>query len=87
MSSEDALGGYEPRKYRIPSLKEVFLPSAGDIKNLSFYLNDTLEIRIGYENFGQRLGHLRKTLRDPRFAVAKIKYIDLRFDDIVISPK
>jgi hypothetical protein len=25
MSSEDALGGYEPRKYNIPSLKDAFL--------------------------------------------------------------
>ena len=77
----------EIKRSRLPPGYRLTTIEAGDIKNLSFYLNDILEIRIGYENFGQRLRLLKKTLKDPRFAVEKIRYIDLRFEDIVISPR
>lgn len=60
---------------------------AGDIKGMSFYLANGLEIRIGDENFSQRLEVLKKTLRNPRLVVDRIKYIDLRFEEVVIGPK
>ena len=61
--------------------------NAGDAGNLSFYLAGGTEIRIGSENFSQRLRLLEKTIRDPRLVLDKIAYIDLRFQDPIIGPK
>lgn len=61
--------------------------SAGDAKNLSFYLKNGVEVRIGYEKFKERLALLKKVLRDPRLLLDKIKYIDLRFTDVAIGPR
>jgi len=60
---------------------------AQDGANLSFFLANGVEIKIGYSDFKQRLDVLGKTLKDPRLVLDKIKYIDLRFNDIYISPK
>jgi cell division septal protein FtsQ len=61
---------------------------AGDAKAMAFYLEDGLEVRIGNENFKERLGMLHRTLRDPRLVRERIKYLDLRFgEDAVIGPK
>lgn len=59
---------------------------AGDLENLSFYLASGVEVRIGPENFKDRLETLSRTLKDPRLVMDKIKYIDLRFKDVVIGP-
>ena len=58
-----------------------------DARNLSFYLKNGIEIRIGSENFRERLDLLGNTLRDPRLVMDMIKYIDVRFKDVVIGPK
>lgn len=55
--------------------------------NMSFYLAGGTEIRIGSENFKERLKVLEKTIKDPRLVLDKIAYIDLRFQDPVIGPK
>lgn len=60
---------------------------AADLKNLLFYLSCGTEIRIGPDNFKEKIKTLEKTLRDPRLMIDKIKYIDLRFNDVVIGPK
>ena len=60
---------------------------AGNPKNLSFYLRNGVEIRIGFENFRERLVMLDNTLRDPRLLLDRIMYIDLRFKDVIIGPK
>jgi cell division septal protein FtsQ len=61
---------------------------ASDPRAMVFYLDDGLEVKIGNERFKERLGMLRKTLRDPRILRDRIKYLDLRFDeDVVIGPK
>jgi len=61
--------------------------NASDAENLSFYLKSGVEIKIGPENFKERLDILGKTLKDPRILIDKIKYIDLRFKDVIIGPK
>jgi hypothetical protein len=67
---------------------KVRLIDASDIKSLSFSLGDGGPvIIIGYEDFKERLNVLRDTLRDPRLALDKINYIDVRFKDVAISPK
>lgn len=61
--------------------------NAQDMKNLAFYLKGGTEIRIGCEDFRDRLETLRRTLKEPRLAIDRVEYIDLRFGDAVIGPK
>ena len=60
---------------------------AGDAKNIVFYLKGGVEVRIGAEDYTNRLKVLDKTLHDTRLLMDRIKYIDLRFKDVVIGPK
>lgn len=61
--------------------------SVYDPRNLSFYLKNGVEIRIGEESFRERLDLLGRAIRDPRLVLDNVKYIDLRFKDIIIGPK
>lgn len=61
--------------------------NAQDFKNLTFYLKNGAEVRIGSEDFKNRLETLRRTLREPRLLLDRVEYIDLRFGDAVIGPK
>ena len=58
-----------------------------DLGNITFSLRNGIEIRVGSENFKERLVVLAETLKDPRLAMDRIKYIDLRFGDAVIGPR
>jgi len=78
----------EIQKTRFMSKYVLSRIDAVDPRAMAFYLEDGLEVRIGNEHFRERLGILRKTLRDPRIVRDRIKYVDLRFDeDVVIGPK
>ncbi len=61
--------------------------NAQDARNLLLFLKDGPEVRIGCEEFKERLETLRRTLKDPRLALDRVEYIDLRFGDAVIGPK
>ncbi|MBN2452810.1 MAG: cell division protein FtsQ/DivIB [Candidatus Omnitrophica bacterium] len=61
--------------------------SVNDPNNLIFYLKGGVEVRIGSERFKDRLELLARTLRDPRLVMDNIKYIDVRFKDVIIGPK
>jgi cell division septal protein FtsQ len=61
--------------------------SVYDPSNLIFYLKNGIEIRVGAENFRERLDLLTRALRDPRLVTENIKYIDVRFKDVIIGPK
>ncbi len=58
-----------------------------DSRNMSFNLKNGVEIRVGEEKFRERLDLLSKALRDPRLVMDNIKYIDVRFKDIIVGPK
>jgi cell division septal protein FtsQ len=60
---------------------------ASKITSLSFYFKNGVEIKIGCENFDRRIGLLESTLKDPRLAIDRVKYIDVRFEEVVIGPK
>ncbi len=60
---------------------------ASNRRNISFYLEDGLEVKIGNERFGERLEVLKKVLRDPKLSLSRMKYVDLRFEDAVIGTK
>lgn len=61
--------------------------NASDAKKMSFILKNGIEVRIGCENIEGRLEALERTLKDPRLIMDRIKYIDVRYKDIVIGPK
>ncbi len=57
------------------------------LRNVIFFLEDGLEIKIGHDNFASRLANLYDILSDPKVKPADIRYIDLRFKEPVIGPK
>lgn len=61
--------------------------NVGNRKNMSFILDDGMEIRIGYEDYTERLDSLKEILADPKIWPSDISYIDLRFGEPVIGPK
>lgn len=77
----------EIKKSKLLSRHHLTRIDASDINELSFYLDDDLEIRIGYENFKERLNNLKVTLRDSRLLKDRVKYIDVRYEDVTIGPK
>jgi cell division septal protein FtsQ len=56
-------------------------------RNLSFYIEEGLEIKIGHSNFPERIEALDKTLDSMLIGKDEIKYIDLRFDDVVLGTR
>jgi cell division septal protein FtsQ len=65
----------------------IYSVDTKDPSNIIFYLRNGIEIRIGSDNFKNRIEVLAKTLKDPRLIMDRIKYIDLRFGDAVIGPR
>ena len=61
--------------------------NAQDAQGLSFLLKNGVEVRIGSDNFKESLAMLGQTLKDPRLVTDKIKYIDVRFKDVIVGPK
>ena len=66
---------------------EISRIDVSNYKNISFYLNDGIEVKIGGEDFVDRLRRLERALKRDIFDRGDIKYIDLRFKDVVIGPK
>lgn len=66
---------------------DLAMIDASDYKNLSFYIEDGIEVKIGSENFENRLSLLKKTFLDTKLNKSEIKYLDLRFEDVTIGPK
>ena len=58
-----------------------------DPRNFSLIVDGSLEIKIGNSHFIERLKILDQTLKTLDLDSAKIRYIDLRFDDIVVGPR
>jgi len=60
---------------------------APNYKNLSFRLDSGIEVKIGGEDFPGRLRKLKETLAEGDLDKDNIKYLDLRFNGVVIGPK
>jgi cell division septal protein FtsQ len=58
-----------------------------DPKNITVLVDEDIEIRMGSSHFIERLKILDQTIRAIEFDRSKIRYIDLRFDDVVIGPR
>lgn len=57
------------------------------LRNIIFFLEDGLEVKIGREDYASRLKNLKEVLSDPKIKPEDIRYIDLRFKEPVIGPK
>ena len=70
-------------------LKNHFLSKVDirDPQNLSLFVDSDLEIKMGNSHFMERLELLDRTLKTLPLDRSKIRYIDLRFDDVVIGPR
>ena len=66
---------------------EIHMIDASDEKNLSVYIEGGIEIRIGGEDFRSRISVLNKTFNTGRLDKNQIKYIDLRFGNVIIGPR
>ncbi|OGW80712.1 MAG: hypothetical protein A3C47_07135 [Omnitrophica bacterium RIFCSPHIGHO2_02_FULL_51_18] len=58
-----------------------------DPRNISVYVDGDIEIRLGFTHLVERLKILDQTLKTVELDRVKIRYIDLRFDDVVIGPR
>lgn len=56
-------------------------------KNLSFFINSGIEVRIGAGNFKERLSLLNRTLSELQADNYQPEYIDLRFGDPIIGTR
>ena len=70
-----------PRGYRVTAI------DVANHKNLYFYLENGIGVKIGGEKFAERLKMLKTILAKPDLNSDDIKYIDLRFKGVVIGPK
>ena len=70
-------------------LKNHWLSSVdvGDSRNISLVADSVIEIRLGADHLIERLKILERTLRSVELDALKMRYIDLRFDDVVIGPR
>ncbi len=48
---------------------------------------DGVQVKMGNTDFPRKINRLNEMLKDPRMDLKDINYIDLRFEDAVISPK
>lgn len=58
-----------------------------DPRNLTLIVDGSVEIRIGNSHLIERLKILDQTLKTQGLDPAKVRYIDLRFDDVVVGMK
>jgi len=75
------------RQTRFMAQYPVVSINAADARNMSFYMKNGLEVKIGSDGIRDKLIMLGRTLKDPRLVIDKIQYIDVRFSDVVIGPK
>ncbi|MDD5449849.1 MAG: cell division protein FtsQ/DivIB [Candidatus Omnitrophica bacterium] len=66
---------------------DIHMIDVSDDKNLSLYIEGGIEIKLGAEDFKNRFLMLEKTFETGRLNKEQIKYIDLRFDNVIIGPR
>lgn len=73
--------------FKEKSITGVRSIDASDRRNAVFQLKNGVEIKIGNEDFDPRLDMLKATLSRKGLDFENIRYIDLRFKDVVIKPR
>jgi cell division septal protein FtsQ len=67
--------------------KKVTSMDIADRHNYIMWLDEAIEVRISSKQFGEQLRKLSDALNGIDLDPRKIKYIDLRFDDVIIGPR
>ena len=72
---------------KIPSLHgEVIYVDISNSSNVLLNVSGVL-IKMGLDNFSRKIEILKNITKDPDVNMKDLKYIDLRFDEIVMAPK
>jgi len=73
---------------RRPSIsgKNIDYVNVSNRNNVLLSINGVI-VKMGKDDFTEKIEKLSQILRDPDVSMDDIKYIDLRFEDAVISPK
>lgn len=58
-----------------------------DPKSISLFVDSDIEIKMGRDHLMEKLQLLDQTLKSVELDASKIRYIDLRFDDVVVGPR
>ena len=71
-----------------PSFRKVVQTiEVGDYKNLAFATPEGLEVKLGHGQWQEKLEKFEKALHSLGDRAQEVKYIDLRFDDVVVGTK
>ncbi|MDD4201935.1 MAG: cell division protein FtsQ/DivIB [Candidatus Omnitrophica bacterium] len=75
--------------YNVPEIKKHGIKSidVSNPKNLIVQLNGPIEIRMGQQDFSEKIKKLQFILQDKNIDVKGLEYIDLRFEDPVLGPR
>ncbi|MFQ5953072.1 MAG: cell division protein FtsQ/DivIB [Candidatus Omnitrophota bacterium] len=76
----------ELRKKRITGKYPAKYVNVSDRNNVQLVVLD-VTVKMGKDNFTQKIKKLKEILKDPDVNIEDIEYIDLRFEEAVISPK
>lgn len=66
---------------------KIVVVDAANYRNISFFLENEVEVKVGGGGFQEKLGRLSRIFQEPSIDLEYVKYIDLRFADVVIGPK
>lgn len=58
-----------------------------NIRNIAFYLDNGLEVKIGHGSLREKIKKLSTLLNDPKVDINNLEYVDLRFKDAVLGPR
>jgi len=58
-----------------------------DTRNFVLWIDKKIEIRMGSRNWAEKLNKLAEAIGTLDIHPDKVRYIDLRFDDIIIGPR
>jgi len=75
------------RRMRFSQEHEIHMVDISDERNVSLFIEGGIEIKIGSGDFSERILMLNKTFDSGRVDIRQIKYIDLRFGNVVIRPR
>ncbi len=78
------IGGLEEKM--LDYKNEIEFVDVSDRGNVVFGMKG-VAVKMGTSEFSDKIVRLRGILQNPKIDFKGIKYIDLRFDDVVISPK
>ncbi|MFH1856254.1 MAG: cell division protein FtsQ/DivIB [Candidatus Omnitrophota bacterium] len=59
--------------------------NVSDLGNVSFYIDEDVEIKLGKDDFEEKIKKMKSRLIN--LDLSRVKYVDLRFKDLIVGPK